>query len=60
MPRYNCLQVLGLKLQRRSVKNPSVHITGCNCHILHNATQKAIEMFVDGTNFDVEELVLLV
>ena len=43
---------------RIKIKNPSVHISGCNCHILHNAAQKASEMFVDGTNFDVEELVI--
>ena len=43
---------------RIKIKNPSVHISRCNCHILHNAAQKASEMFVDGTNFDVEELVI--
>ena len=35
--------------------NPSVYFVGCQCHIIHNAAQKAAEAFGDMSQFDIEE-----
>ena len=35
--------------------NPSVYFVGCPCHIIHNAAQKAAEIFADVSQFDIEE-----
>ena len=39
-------------------KNPAVYFSGCPCHILHNAAQKAAEAFSCECGFDVEELTI--
>ena len=40
---------------RAKEKNGSIVIAGCPCHILHNASCKAGEMFSQVTNFDIED-----
>ena len=40
---------------RAKGKKGSIVITGCFCHILHNALCKAGEMFSQVTNFDIED-----
>ena len=35
--------------------NPSVYFVGCPCHIIHNAAQKATEMFGEISGVDIEE-----
>ena len=39
-------------------RNPAVYFSGCPCHILHNAAQKAAECFSCACNFDVEEFTI--
>ena len=38
--------------------NPSIYFSGCPCHILHNAGQKAAEAFACDSRFDVEEFLI--
>ena len=38
--------------------NPSIYFSGCPCHILHNAGQKAAEAFACESRFDVEEFLI--
>ena len=39
-------------------QNPAVYFNGCLCHIIHNAAQKAGEVFTEVCGFDVEEFVI--
>lgn len=39
-------------------QNPAVYFNGCPCHIIHNAAQKAGEVFTEVCRFDVEEFVI--
>ena len=39
-------------------QNSSVYFSGCPCHILHNAAQKAAEVFSVECGFDVEEFTI--
>lgn len=39
-------------------KNKSIFFNGCPCHIIHNAGQKAGNVFASQTGFDVEELII--
>lgn len=45
-------------MTRIKAKNPSIFCSGCPCHILHNAAQKAGESFNSLMRFDVEEFVI--
>ena len=40
---------------RAKQKNESIVIASCPCHILHNVSRKAGEMFYQVTNFDTED-----
>lgn len=40
-------------------KNPSVYISRCPCHFLHNAAQKACEIFSSSVKFDIEEFIII-
>ena len=69
--KINYLQILGLSLDNTSVnmgkhnsiqshalvKNPSVYIMGCPCHIMHNAAHKADSAFQCVSN-DVKLIVM--
>lgn len=39
-------------------RNPAVYFSGCPCHILHNAAQKAAEVFSSECGFDLEEFTI--
>lgn len=39
-------------------RNPAIYFSGCPCHILHNAAQKAAENFSSKCGFDVEEFTI--
>lgn len=39
-------------------RNPAVYFSGCPCHILHNASQKAAEVFSSECGFDIEEFTI--
>ena len=38
------------------IKNPSVYVIGCPCHIIHNTSSKAAEALTGLTGFDIEDL----
>lgn len=39
-------------------RNPAIYFSGCPCHILHNAAQKAADAFGSVSGFDVEEFTI--
>lgn len=39
-------------------RNPAIYFSGCACHIIHNAAQKAAESFSECCGFDVEEFTI--
>ena len=40
------------------LRNSAVYFSGCPCHILHNAAQKAAEVFSSECGFDIEEFTI--
>ena len=39
-------------------QNPSVYFSGCQCHVVHNASSAAAKAFNAETGFDVEDLLV--